>query len=127
MNSHRQLIDACYKGNLEGIKKLVEQGADIDYQKNHMLNLCGIFGDMDIFNYLVELGADIHTKTKNDAVLYGAICYGHLEIIKFYDDQGPNRYNSNIKEILKLAKLHKQQHVINYYNKKIILEKLQTI
>jgi ankyrin repeat protein len=75
------LINAVIEGNLDKIKKFVEQGADIHAYKNCALRWASEEGHLDVVKFLVEQGADIHAD--DDYTIRVASLYGHLDIVKY--------------------------------------------
>jgi ankyrin repeat protein len=63
----QQLINAARDGDVDFVKKLVNQGADIYINNNAVLKLASQFGYLEIIKYLIGKGADIHTE--NDYAL----------------------------------------------------------
>jgi ankyrin repeat protein len=76
MNLNEQLFNECENGNLDKVKRLVKQGADIHAD------------DLNKVKQLVEQGANIHAR--DDLALRLAAEYGHLEVVKFLVEQGAN-------------------------------------
>jgi ankyrin repeat protein len=77
----QQLFDACKTGDLNLVKDLVSQGADIHACEDDDALRCAAFkGHLEIVKYLVSQGADIHAY--EDGALRWAACDGHLEIVK---------------------------------------------
>ena len=73
---------------LDEIKKLMSQGADIHTQSNNALILASKNGQLGAVKFLLNNGADIHTQ--NDLALRIAAQYGHLEIVKLLSEKGAN-------------------------------------
>ena len=67
---------------------LVERGADIHEQHDHVLEWASRNGHLDIIKYLVESGADI-SECANFA-LYWASTNGHLPVVKYLIETGVN-------------------------------------
>ena len=59
MSLEEQLIEASCNGDLNRVKQLVEQGADIHACNNGALYWASMKGHLDVIKYLVEAGADI--------------------------------------------------------------------
>jgi len=78
--------------DLKTIKHLVEDGANIHAENNHLFCFACEKGYLDIVKYLVELGVDV--KTQEDYPICLASEYGHLEVVKFLVKQGADiHYN----------------------------------
>ena len=69
------------KIDLEVIKELVEEGANIHADNDFVLRWVAKKGHLDIVKYLVENGADIHVK--NNYALRWAIENGHIDVVKY--------------------------------------------
>jgi hypothetical protein len=72
--------------NLEIIKSLVEEGADIHADSDYALRLAAVNGHLDIVKFLVEQGANIHAY--NNYALIWTANNGHLEVVKYLVEQG---------------------------------------
>ena len=59
------IIDRAYKGDLAGVQKCVENGADINFENKNgitaLLNASGL-GHLNIIKYLIDNGADIKDR-----------------------------------------------------------------
>ena len=60
--SNQEFIEATKAGDLEKVKTLVEQGADIHVNNDFAFRLASQNGHLKVVKYLVEQGADIHTN-----------------------------------------------------------------
>jgi ankyrin repeat protein len=80
------LIQACKNGDLEEVKRLVEQGANMHAKGELALRFASFYGHLDIVNYLVGLGATIHAK--DEAALHWASDRGHFKVAKFLEKKG---------------------------------------
>jgi len=89
----RRLEDAARKGKLEEVKRLVEEGADINARENLLLQFAAGEGRLEAVKFLVEQGADIHAD--NDCALQRAACQGHLSIVKYLVEQGADIHADN--------------------------------
>lgn len=67
--------------DLEVIKKLIEDGADVNARDNYALRWASKNGHLDIVRYLIEHGANIHAN--NDCALLHAENNGYLDVVKF--------------------------------------------
>ena len=62
------LIKAAHTGELEVVKTLIENGADVNAQSRHgitALMYAASEGNFDIIKYLVEHGADVNIKSED--------------------------------------------------------------
>jgi hypothetical protein len=67
--------------NLEVIKELIEQGADVHADNDSALCWASYYGHLELVKYLVEQGADVHAN--NDEALRWASYYGHSGIVEY--------------------------------------------
>jgi ankyrin repeat protein len=65
----QELLNACYFGNLTGVKKWLKLGANVEYIEERdgwlPLHYAARWGDIDMLNVLIKAGANINGKTKN--------------------------------------------------------------
>ena len=54
------LVVAALKGNIEEVKRLVEEGADVHAGQEAALRYAAENGHLETVKWLVEAGADIH-------------------------------------------------------------------
>lgn len=93
-NQNVELIKAAYEGNLNIVKDLIENGADINYIDEY----CGtaLHGaannrNLEMVKYLIEKGADLNLVGLNqDTVLHDAVIHAHPEIAKYLIKHGAN-------------------------------------
>lgn len=85
-----ELLDAAFKGNLDCVKHLVQQGADVDDtdSKGHTALMWAAEGGvLGCVKYLVQQGADIHAMDKDgDTALQWAMQYNdeaHLDVAAY--------------------------------------------
>ncbi len=83
-------FDAVKRGNLEGIKKMVAAGQNIEAKDTASLGQTALgwaafIGYMDIVEYLVEQGADIRATDKADVynTLKSAVLGNNVEVVKY--------------------------------------------
>jgi len=81
----KRLVEACKKGNLKKVKKLIGK---IHANEEKALIWAADFGYLEVVKYLVEKGADVHIL--DDMPLRRAAAGGHLEIIKYLIENGAN-------------------------------------
>jgi len=77
---NKMLSETGKHGSLQEIKKLVDAGADVNFERGLAIRNASAYGRTDIVEYLIQCGADLHTGD------YGAfriaIQNGHLETLK---------------------------------------------
>ena len=76
------LLRECLLGNLENVKYLVEQGADISVSNYISLRYAVRMGHLEVVKFLVEQGSDI--SVNNHYPLRTAVFVGHLEIVNYF-------------------------------------------
>ena len=74
------------KGHLEVVKYLIEKGADVHTKNDSALRTSAEKGHLEVVKYLIEKGADIHAV--NDSALHFSVLYGHLEVVKYLIEAG---------------------------------------
>ena len=85
----KELIEASKNGELEKVKYLVENGADIHAKNGCALRWSAGRGHLEVVRLLLENGADIHAH--NDyALWYSAQC-GHMNVVKYLVENGANQ------------------------------------
>ena len=86
-----RLIMAATSGDLEAIKKLKENGADIHSNNYDALDMASRFGHLDVVRYLVEDGADVYAN--NNEALKKAQEGGHEETVRYLKREMSTREN----------------------------------
>jgi ankyrin repeat protein len=65
----QELLNACYFGNLIGVKKWLSMGANVEYIEERdgwlPLHYAARWGDLKMMNLLIRAGANINGKTKS--------------------------------------------------------------
>ena len=86
------IIIASERGNLEIVRYLVKNGADvnfIDACDGTALMEASESGNLEIVKYLVENGANIHFKNyRGETALMNASAKGNLEVVKYLIEKG---------------------------------------
>lgn len=84
----RQLEDACFSGDLSVVKRLVQQGVDVNIVLNDRgetpLFVAAGKGHSALFTYLIKQGATIHTL----GLLHEACWGGNVGIVRFLIENG---------------------------------------
>ena len=88
----KELINSIKNNDLELVKDLVQQGADVNVRDNDSwtpLIRASWNDNLEIVKYLVENGADINAKNKEgNTALKWASYHGELEIVKLLVEHG---------------------------------------
>lgn len=94
------LILACYRGNNEVAKMLIEKGADIDYKSGlgSPLMACAVKGNNEMAKYLIEKKADLNAADANGttALIY-AVQFQNLSLIKFLIEHNVDKNHQDKK------------------------------
>ena len=86
MNKQNMFEWAVSCNQLELLRLLVKQGADIHARNNYALRRAAYKGHLEIVKFLVKQGADIHAL--NDYALRRAACSGQLEVVMYIKSLG---------------------------------------
>lgn len=92
--SVKEFLSACHDGDLDIVKKYIEQGGDIHVKTsngNDGFSRAIYRGNLEVADYLLEQGADINSQSlKGKTPLHRAIQRGKLDSIKFLVRKGAN-------------------------------------
>ena len=105
------LKSASEHGNLEVVKYLVEQGADIHEEDDMVLQLASENGHRKVVEYLIEKGANIHAN--NDWALMVASRDGHLDVVEYLVESGAD-IHAREDEALEWASENGHLDVVEY-------------
>ena len=106
---NRKIFNASAKGNINRVKKLIENGANLDHINSYgetPLFWATYYGNFDVVKYLTEHGANVN-QTSNDGStpLILAINKSRLEIVKELTEHGADwstiKNHSIFEEIIK--------------------------
>ena len=101
-------VEACKSGDLEVVKYLVSQGANVtDDNNNYAVQVASMNGHLEVIKYLVSQGADV-TSYNNWALRY-ASKNGHLEVVKYLVSQGAPTTNISKRALQYLSFCQKMQ------------------
>ena len=99
--SHARGIDmlplqqACKHGDIVEVRRLVEEGANIDKATTNgptSLATAAVHGHLSVVQYLVECGADLDkARATSFTALYEAAYGGHLPIVRYLVERGADR------------------------------------
>lgn len=86
------LTEACKRGDLTEVKRLVDAGAHIDQKNNGPLFYAAYFGNPACVKFLLEHGTPVDGLNERQATaLMGAAEQGHLECARLLYDAGADR------------------------------------
>jgi uncharacterized protein YnzC (UPF0291/DUF896 family) len=77
---------ASQNGHLEVVKYLIDNGADVTAEDNYAIRTASQEGHLETVKYLIENGADV--TAKNNYAIRWASANGHLEVVKYLIDNG---------------------------------------
>lgn len=134
-NGDTPLERASFFGNIESVKCLVGNGADVNGNSSNSercpLAAACESGEKDIVQYLIEKGADVdaivsyQNGVKGDAALTGAIRNGYLDIVKLLVDNKANVNNiekndtHNDDTPITLAAFYGSRNILEYLAPKV--------
>lgn len=98
---NQSLSAACHKGDLDEVKEIIKQGADIQSFDNKAILSAGYSNRLEIVKYLHEQGADIGAR--NNDLIGDSIKMGNPEILKYCIDNMKNIDISKMPEYLQTA------------------------
>ena len=118
---NKRFIGAARNNQLDELKKLLSQGADIHADDDATLRTAAFNGHLEVVKFLITQGANIHAN--DDEPLRWAAKYGCLEIVKFLAINGANIHANN-DEALKNSTLNEHYDVWKVLSAFIQEEKL---
>jgi len=86
--AHSVILGERREINLELIKELVSEGANVNADDDYPLRCAASNGYLEIVQHLISVGANVHSC--DDMALRCASSNGHLEIVKFLVSVGAN-------------------------------------
>ena len=87
------------KWDLDVIKYLIENGADIHAGDDYILRYSAYIGHFEVVKFLVENGANI--SARNDCALINAATYGHFEIVEFLMEKDKDIHIDHYNNIIR--------------------------
>ena len=86
------LFDAANRGDLKKVKRLLNEGADVNAKDEDgwtPLHWAAYYGHLNVVKLLVDRGADVNAKSKaGETPLHWAAANGHLDVVEFLVDRG---------------------------------------
>lgn len=110
------LVEAVRKGDLEKVKDLLKNGADIHYMYDEPVRMAALDNKLEILKYLVEKGANIHEQ--REFALRVASVNGYFEIVKFLVEKGADISVDNYWAFKK-AKENGHSDIVTYLQNEI--------
>ena len=115
------LIAACNRGNLELVRELLKNGADIntfDVNNNTLLLIACENNNIDIVKLLLEKGANIEQHNNKGTPLLIACEMNHVDIVKLLLEKGANKYYMDVwgQTALDIATDHDNTKIIALLN-----------
>ena len=111
------LHDAIRKGDINKIKYLVSQGADIKDDNNYAIKWASKNGHLDVVKYLVSIGADINKINITNTLitkLYNNHCFELLH--KLLENNDNSKYMEIKKQINKINNNLLINNIYNFYS-----------
>ena len=88
------LCKAVGNGNLSEVKRLLDNGADVNYENKHglaVLDLAAFNGYSEVVKLLLDNGADVNYENKNgNTALIAAVIFNQNKVAKVLLDNGAN-------------------------------------
>jgi ankyrin repeat protein len=88
INTNQMLISASENGHLQVVEYLLSIGANIHARDDYAVRWASRNGHLKVVEYLVSVGADIHSD--NDCTTRWASHNGHLEVVQYLVSVGAN-------------------------------------
>ena len=85
------LFEAVYRDDLEGMKDLLAEGADVnamDKDGNTPLHIVTHSGHKEMIKLLISNGADVNAKGRFGTPIHNAVSSGYKEIVQLLVDEG---------------------------------------
>ena len=117
---------AAEKGDLDGVKAAVENGADIEKRggrwKGAGLHYACWGGYFSMVDYLIQRGAEVNSRDKKGWLpIHCACCNGHLDTVKLLIRKGSDFTSTNNygHTPLHIASLSEHRPVVDYLKQRI--------
>ena len=73
MDINGKLCEAANNGDLEGVRKALDRGADVHALNDYALRLAAEYGHLEVVELLLDRGADIYKALENKANVFSFI------------------------------------------------------
>ncbi|RZF41139.1 hypothetical protein LSTR_LSTR010791 [Laodelphax striatellus] len=110
LDLENQLLEAAKAGDSEQVQRLltayphIVNCRDLDGRHSTPLHFAAGYNRVDVVEYLLAHGADVHSKDKGGLVpLHNACSYGHYEVTEMLVKHGAN---VNVADLWKFTPLH---------------------
>lgn len=110
LSPNQLLIKSSIIGYLNGVKKALNDGADLHHDEDNALILACKKGNANIVKYLIEQGADVHTG--NDEPLKMSAFSGSVDTVKAVIDSG-EEFNYDAKSMV-MSYAYPTDDIMNY-------------
>ena len=101
------------KGDLDGVRFWVEDGADVHANDDEALRLASMNGQLEVVKYIVEeCGADMHAD--DDSALQLASMNGHLKVVRYLVEGGGANVHANCESALGWASREGHIDIVRY-------------
>lgn len=94
MDPQKYLPVFCRTGNLDMVRIMISQKADVTHDRNYPLQTASHYGNTDIVKYLVSIGADPFDRDNYASIL--ASEYGHTDTLKYLVSLGADVVTDNV-------------------------------
>ena len=109
-----KLADAIKSGNIQDVKKYIDQGVDVTTQDNYYIHLAVVKGHTNILELFLQEGIQVNAKNLEDGTsLHYAAFKGHTSIIELLIQNGADVNAKNHNEITPLYIAVDNQHINN--------------
>lgn len=108
------LLEAAYIGDYPAVRRLVEQGVDVNTSQNGFtaLILAAAGGHLDIVEYLVAKGMDVNAENR-EGINALTMASEHLEVIKYLEKMGAD-IRRNMAAMMSLSAANGSLNVVEY-------------
>jgi len=87
------LIKSSEAGFLPGVKKALENDADVHTDNDYALRMASYYSHLPVIEFLLKHGANVHVS--NDWILRNASSLGHLDVVDLLLKNGANDHVNN--------------------------------
>ena len=108
------LLDAAYAGDYPAVRRLVEQGADVNTSQNGFsaLILAAAGGHLDIVEYLVAKGMDVNAENR-EGINALTMASEYIEVIMYLERMGAD-LRRNMAAMMSMSAANGSLNVVEY-------------